>query len=247
MTDAGAISWFEFVKRADANVPIILPIGAFEQHGPHLPLATDAIIAAALGGAIADGAEGLTLPVLSYGAPSRPRSGGGDLFPAPAVDIETLLATVQSVVAGAVGAGARRIVVLSWHYENQSVLWDAAWRALTGTESAKALVFADPWQLISDDVYLDLLPPGLGRVDPAAGHAGFLETGIMRALAPHLVGQPSSPVSFRPRQYDVLPTPRDAVPETGVVYDAGSVAAEAGQRCFDAMVSAITDAIAAEG
>ena len=46
----------------------------------------------------------------------------------------------------------------------------------------------------------------------------------MRHLAPELVGEPPAPVEYRPRRgYDVLPTPPDAVPATGVVLDARMV------------------------
>jgi creatinine amidohydrolase/Fe(II)-dependent formamide hydrolase-like protein len=69
----------------------------------------------------------------------------------------------------------------------------------------------------------------------------------MRHLAPELVGEPPAPVAFRPRRgYDVLPTPPDAVPATGVVLDARMVDAQLGERCFEAMVAGIAAAIAGE-
>lgn len=69
----------------------------------------------------------------------------------------------------------------------------------------------------------------------------------MRHLAPGLVGDPPEPAPFRPRRgYDVLPTPADAVPATGVALDARHVDAGLGERCFEAMVAGIVSAVTTE-
>ena len=44
----------------------VLPVGSFEQHGPHLPLATDTLIAAAVADGIAAGTRRLQLPPLTF-------------------------------------------------------------------------------------------------------------------------------------------------------------------------------------
>jgi len=38
------LSWPEFQAKAAANTPVILPLGATEQHGPHLPLCVDVVL-----------------------------------------------------------------------------------------------------------------------------------------------------------------------------------------------------------
>jgi creatinine amidohydrolase len=184
--------------------------------------------------------------VISFGAPSRPREGGGDLFPAPHLELPILLQTVESVCRGCLRAGTRALVVLSWHYENATVLWDAVRDAIAGHPDAKAVLFSAPWDLI-DPGSLAELTGGEGEIDWRADHAGLLETAIMRDLAPELTGEAPAPVPFRGRpHYEVLPTPPDAVPETGVVNDAREVSAETGRRCFEVMVNGIGEALADE-
>jgi creatinine amidohydrolase len=239
---ASRLPWPAFSGIAGER-PVLLAVGSFEQHGPHLPMATDAIVAGHLIADLAERVDGLALPVIPFGAPSRPRSGGGDGFPAPALRLGTLLDAVEQVTRGLVDAGARRIVVTSWHFENAAVLWDALRPAVTGTE-AVVLLFESPWDYLTEELVRDLFP---GEPDWPADHAGRLETAVMRHLEPGLVGDPPAPVEYDRRSfYDVLPTPVDAVPHTGVALDARDVTAEQGRRCFEAMIAGMAEAITRE-
>jgi len=65
------LSWTEIDELEDkANTVIVLPVGAIEQHGPHLPLSTDSIVATAVAEAtVAEVGEELDvwlLPTLEY-------------------------------------------------------------------------------------------------------------------------------------------------------------------------------------
>jgi len=241
---AASLTWPECDARLRAGTPLILPVGSFEQHGPHLPLATDAIVADVLARALAQRIDGLVLPQLPYGAPSRPRSGGGgDLFPAPDLPLATLLASVEAVACGALEAGCRLLIVLSWHMENAAVLWDALVGPATRRER-QILLFDAPTDFLTAELEAALFPDM--APDWVADHAGRLETALMRHLAPDLVGEPPLPVPYVPRRYDVLPTPADAAPATGVVFDARSSSAEVGERCLATMIDGMVAAIAAE-
>ena len=243
--DAASHSWPDFSERLRAGAPLILPIGSFEQHGPHLPLATDSIIVEAIARGVAQRVSALILPTLPFGAPSRPRSGGGgDLFPAPATPLVPLIQTVEALADGAVNAGCQFLVVLSWHMENAAILWDAL-RGPAQRGTTTIVLFSAPWDYLDRELETALFPEG----DPAwpADHAGLLETAVMRHLVPDLVGEPPAPVSFVPRRgYDVLPTPKDAAPATGVVLDARTVSAEVGERCMTAMIDGVASAIELE-
>jgi creatinine amidohydrolase len=242
---AAELPWPAFRERLQAGTPLLLTVGAFEQHGPHLPLATDSIIVERLGRAVCQRVDGLILPTLPFGAPSRPRTGGGDGFPVPALTLEALLRSVEALARGALRAGARTLVVISWHMENAAVLWDALREPLERADDARALLFEAPWDYLGEELAATLFPEG-SALWPE-DHAGRLETAVMRHLAPELVGDPPEPVSFRPRRgYDVLPTPPDAVPATGVVLDARAMDAPLGERCFEAMANGIASAIREE-
>jgi creatinine amidohydrolase len=241
---AADLAWPELQSRLRGGTALILPIGSFEQHGPHLPLGTDAIIAGALAREVAARAEALVLPTIPYGAPSRPRLGGGDLFPAPDLPLTTMVPAVEAVASGAIEAGCGWLVVLSWHMENAAVLWDAL-RAPASRAGATVQLFDAPWDYLTPDLERDLF----GDAEPswADDHAGLLETAMMLHLAAELVGQAPAPEPDRERRrYDVLPTPLDAAPRSGVVLDARGVTAAQGARCTEAIVAGVAQAIAAE-
>jgi creatinine amidohydrolase len=243
--NAAELAWPAFSERLRDGTPLLLTVGALEQHGPHLPLATDSIIVERIGQAVGERIDALVLPTLPFGAPSRPRTGGGDGFPAPALTLSALLGSISALAQSAVRAGARKLIVISWHMENAAVLWDALREPLEQATDAKALLFEAPWDYLGEELADTLFPEGAALWPE--DHAGRLETAVMRHLAPELVGEPPAPVAFRPRRgYDVLPTPPDAVPATGVVLDARMVDAQLGERCFEAMVAGILAAIASE-
>jgi len=54
-------------KQFKTSKTVIIPLGSVEQHGPHLPLGTDWIIAQELAKRVSDGAGALVLPVLPFG------------------------------------------------------------------------------------------------------------------------------------------------------------------------------------
>jgi creatinine amidohydrolase len=241
---AALLAWPQLVERLGAGSPLVLPVGATEQHGAHLPLATDTLIVEALADAVSAHVGGVSLPALPYGAPSRPRSGGGDLFPMPALPLETLLASVASVAAGALEAGATALVVLSWHWENAAVLWDALRPLFPRDGDARAVLVDNPAEFIDGDARDALFPAGFPGWE--SEHAGRLETALMMHLAPELVGTAEAPSPHAPRGLDVLPTPADAAPANGVFVDARDVTPEMGARCFESISRNLVAAVTAE-
>src|SRR5262249_27011191 len=65
--DARTASWKDVEAHAAANRLAVLPFGALEQHGPHLSLATDTVLAEGVAGAIADALDALLLPAMPLG------------------------------------------------------------------------------------------------------------------------------------------------------------------------------------
>ena len=59
------ITWKEFQQ--NINNVLILPVGSTEQHGPHLPLSVDTVIAEKLALMLAEKVNGIVAPALSYG------------------------------------------------------------------------------------------------------------------------------------------------------------------------------------
>ena len=82
------MTWMEFARRVKEDDPIVfLPIGATEQHGPHLPLSTDVILPESIALRVAERLGGIVAPSLAYGYKSQPKTGGGNHFPAHSASI----------------------------------------------------------------------------------------------------------------------------------------------------------------
>jgi len=225
MTRWQDLTWPE-VAGAVARTPyVLLPFGAIEEHGPHLPLGTDALAAESLAGRISAGADLIELPVMPYGQVWSLEHFEGSL----SVDDETLVAMILGIAEGLERTGVRGIVLLSAHLGNAAALKKAA-RALEerGGIAAIALTY-----------------PGLAAVaaqvrespqsHPAIMHADELETSIMLALHPEVVRMEHAVSEYPeyPAHFDVAAVRWDTVSDTGVFGDATAATAEKGEAIVD--------------
>jgi creatinine amidohydrolase len=184
-----ASGWWQDLTAPDiaaldpAATVALLPVAAVEQHGPHLPLATDAVINAGIvGRALAllaarpePTARLLVLPALDVGHSPEHAAVPGTL----STSAETLLALWTDVAAGVAAAGVRRLVLFNSH-GGQTALVDLAavrWRARFGMQVVRAF-----WPAFG-------APPGLFDADEwrSGLHGGEVETALMLHLAPALV------------------------------------------------------------
>jgi creatinine amidohydrolase len=227
------LTWPEY-DQLIRETPVIVPIGATEQHGHHLPLGSDAMHVVAVAEAAAKLSDALVAPVLSYGYKSHPRTGGGELFPGTiSLDAATLIGTVSNVMTQLMTDGAQRIVVLSGHYENAMMLHEGIDLSLRGRPAGSVKILNLLWvDLIPDEMMADIYPgpfPGVGLE-----HAAFLETSIMLYLRPDLVHPEragTEVAEFPP--YDVHPQVKGYVPATGSLTRSTGASAATGKRLVD--------------
>lgn len=89
----------------------ILPIGSVEQHGPHLPIGTDYILAESFAQAIGKEIDCLVLPVQAYSTCYEHRGKMGSFWMKP----ETLYRVLTDLVTGMRAQGFKRIIILLSH------------------------------------------------------------------------------------------------------------------------------------
>lgn len=89
----------------------ILPIGSVEQHGPHLPIGTDYILAESFAQAIGKEMDCLVLPVQAYSTCYEHRGKMGSFWMKP----ETMYRVIDDLVTGMRNQGFKRIIVLLSH------------------------------------------------------------------------------------------------------------------------------------
>src|ERR1700674_3509171 len=101
---------------------LVLPVGAVEQHGPHLPLTVDTEIPIRIASMLVEKLKVIVAPAIPYGARSLPQSGGGPRFPGT-INIRGSVLTdyLKDVISGYIATGFCAIVILNGHYENESL------------------------------------------------------------------------------------------------------------------------------
>ena len=234
----------EYEARIATSV-VILPVGSTEQHGPHLPLGSDAIQVDEIAVRVADRVNGIVAPSLPYGYRSGARTGGGEIFSGTtSLSAEALTLAVRDILEALVRHGARRIVVLDGHYENNMFLGEAIHLALAASGRDDVTIIKLLWVDGIDEATLeDAWPDGFPGW--ALEHAAHLETSTIAAFRPDLLRtdqvRPDGVASLPP--YDVYPQPEDFVPTSGVLSDPSRGSAAAGNALINSAVEGIATII----
>lgn len=224
-----------------ADAVIILPVGSTEQHGPHLPLGSDAIQVEEVAVRVARQVGAIVAPTLPYGYRSGARTGGGEIFSGTtSLSGEALTLTVRDILEALMRHGARRIVVLDGHYENSMFLNEAIHLALAEVQRTDVTILKLLWVDGVDHETLERAWPD-GFPGWALEHAAHLETSTIAAIRPDLLRRdqlrPDGVASLPP--YDVYPQPEDFVPRSGVLSDPSRGSAEAGNALIDSAVEGV--------
>jgi creatinine amidohydrolase len=246
------LTWPEYRRRLrEDDAIVLLPVGATEQHGPHLPMGCDALIPTEVCRRAAERVGGIVAPTLSYGYKSQPKTGGGNFFcGTTSLDGQTLSLTVRDVLKELARHGARKLAVIDGHYENEWFLTegvDVAVRELRydGIRDAKVLKMRY-CERIRPETLARVFPNGFPGLE--LEHAAVLETSMMLHLRPDLVRLdriPNHPAPDFP-PYDLYPPQEDWVPETGVLSTVAGASAEHGRHLLEEFVDLVAGALTRE-
>jgi creatinine amidohydrolase len=168
------LTWPEAEQRLNQNALVVLPVGAAaKEHGPHLPLGTDRLVAQALATRIAEALPVLVAPILCFGYyPAFSRYPGSQHLRA-----ETFIALVTEILAKLVADGAQRLVIVNTGVSTEAPLRIAVRDILdkTGVRVAIADIARLGTRITTEDK------------QKIGGHADSFETSLMLAIAPDLV------------------------------------------------------------
>ena len=162
-----------------AQCVAVLPMAAIEQHGPHLPLGTDALINAGILGHAAElipaDLNVLMLPSLAVGKSNEHLDFAGTL----SLSAETMIRSATEIGDSVARAGIRKLVLFNSH-GGQPQVADIVAQDLR-TRHAMLVVVANSWRMMKSET---LVPPA----ERASGlHAGAIETALMLHFHPELV------------------------------------------------------------
>lgn len=234
----GELTRTDLVERTESVV--LLPTGATEQHGSHLPVNTDTSNAAAVAQAAAErDGDTLVLPALPYGY--SPHHGGA----AGTVSLSsaTFLGVVRDVLASLDDAGFSRIAIVNGHGGNRALLQTAASDFRAERDVSVAVV--SYWDLAADEI-----AAARDTEQGGVSHAGELETSLQLYLREAIVGEDredfvrddrdgrlrtdlfgSAPIYY-PQHFDEMT-------ETGVSGSPSAASAAFGERVFEAAVDGL--------
>jgi len=243
------MSWPQYRSLVGSGkTPVFLPVGALEQHGPHLPLGTDALLASAIATGVATEVGGLVAPALSYGYKSQPKCGGGQHFTGTtSLDAATLIGQTRDMVREFARHGAQQLVIVNGHYENQWFLIEGIDLGLRDCPGAGLKVMRlDYWDFCTETTLAKAFPSGFPGF--ALEHAAVIETSMMLHLHPDLVQMariPDEPPAQFPA-YETYPAHTGWVPASGVLSSARGASSETGAMITAEVVTRIAAAVRAE-
>lgn len=176
----GEMSWTEVRDAAAQDPVILLPIGAIEQHGPHLPIHEDSIVAEWSAQRIAADTDGevnaLVAPALHYGHSPVFRGFNGNL----SLSSTTLKLVTYEILETLIESGFRRIVIVNNNGGNVAPVTSAA--VDIRKEYGALIGHLYPWQLgyaLMRDAYEDAAA--------VYGHGAEPEHSAMLAIFPEQV------------------------------------------------------------
>lgn len=213
-------TWTE-IASIGADCLLVVPIGSFEQHGPHLPLDTDTRVATAIADEVAELPFVIVAPPLAYGASGEHAGFAGTLSIGSEVLAEVLVELVRSARGSCAG-----VVFVCAHGGNADGIRLAKERSRC--EGDKVFVWG-------------------ARVDGGDAHAGRTETSLMLAIAPNDV-RLGELEAGRTEPIDELWTELraggvKAVSANGVLGDPTLATAAEGRLLFAALVDELSGAL----
>ena len=173
------MTWPELARVDREQTLVLAPVGACEQHGPHLPTFTDSLTV----GAVAASVEGrlsdrvLLLPVMWLGASEHHLPFGATLT----VRAETHITLMTELARPLLADGYRRLLLLNGHGGNVDTI-NVALRRLQREFPETLLTGAGFWELAEKEIAKICESPQTGPL-----HACEVETSIIMALRPELV------------------------------------------------------------
>lgn len=229
----------------DRSIPVVLPIAAVEQHGPHLPVAADLMIAEhfcrAVEAELGDGV--LLLPPVAVACSRHHVDFGGTLT----VSHSTFTSYVSEILDSVVAAGFGTLVILNSHGGNQAVGQTIveSW----GMSHPACRIGLLTWWKVAGDALMEITETGPGGV----GHAGEFETSLMLAIDPELVrldriekGGNLATFSWAEsdmlrRSKGLLHRPVREMTSNGVFGDPTAASAEKGRRITEVVVKELAE------
>jgi creatinine amidohydrolase len=235
------VTWPEVKAELEAGRDtVVVAFGATEQHGPHLPLATDALLGDELARAVAERIDAFVAPTVRVSCSAHHLDFPGTL----SLEDSTFHAIVGDVVRSLAGGGFRRVVLVPTHGGNFAPL-AAAVEQLGDVGSLEVVALTDLGALLRIAQVGEQehgVPLGEGGL-----HAGEWEASMILAIHPDLVRMDRAEAGFTGELQEAIERMfaggTKAVSENGVIGDPARASAEHGRRYWEVAVEIVMEQI----
>lgn len=227
------LSFESFENELKGDPICILPVGATEEHGRHLPLGSDSIQATETCRALAERVKGLVLPPISYGVSTSLKDFPGTI----SVSFDAIRLIVRDILRELIRNNVRKIVVLSGHGAQ-------AHMSAIRTACEEAAEQGDAKIIALCDYEIAYRLRGTGSIPIDDGHGGVVETSRVLAIKPALVG-------------DNRPTGKDSTPSflvsrhkrrymtEGIIGESSKATADLGRQINSYVIEELVKAVRA--
>jgi creatinine amidohydrolase/Fe(II)-dependent formamide hydrolase-like protein len=234
------MTWPEAEKRFGSVDVALLPVGAIEQHGPHLPLDADAFDAEHLACEVAKACSEpmpIVLPLIAYGVSYHHEDFSGTI----SVNPETLSNLVYDIGMSAARHGIRKLVIINGHGGNGPALHFAAQMI---NRDAHIFTCVDTGETSDPDIYAMAETPN-------DVHAGEIETSTTLAIRPEMVRLDAARkfiprfsnryLNFTSKRHVSWYTHTSKISPSGVLGDPTKATEEKGRRMWEKMITNLVE------
>ncbi len=225
------LTWPEAETAVREMPACLVPFGAIEEHGPHMPLQADNLLAEEVCRRVCERTGVILMPTVPYGQVWSAYRFPGTL----SMSVDTLIAFTIDLVRSLRDHGFKLVLLHSGHVGNLVGLREAIRRCDAEMPDVKV-------------VLLDRLAAALAEVEdvlttrrshPYYLHACEIETSMVLEVAPEQVHMERAVCEYPdyPYDFDATPTRWDLVTKSGVLGDATAATPEKGKAIVDALVA----------
>jgi len=228
MLDADKNAWPDIAAAMSRGLIAVVGVGAVEQHGAHLALSTDTIMAGGVARRIAEEIHAFLLPPIPYGDTWTAEGYPGTLSIKP----ETLRAILTDIGEGLSRMGVKALVIVNGHFGNREPIALAA-RSLKQNTNFPVLYLDYPGIETFAAEICESKPAG-----PGFFHADEVETSIVLAIKPDAVNMDLAAAEYPdfPATFGVEPMDLSVFNKSGVFGDPRPSTSTKGEALIERLV-----------
>jgi len=234
MNRLSEMSWKEAEKELK-NKKVILPLGAVEAHGYHLPLGTDNYIAQEIAEIAAEKLDALLLPLIPYGQVWSLRNFPGSI----SFSDQTIISMIDDLAESLDHHGVEILIIINAHFGNKSALKKVE-RLVKEKYEFKILRFTHPGLKALENQYIKSK-----RVHPNYLHAEEIETSMMLQVNNNLVDMSKAEVDIPeiPEYFGSYSVPWDKITDKAVLGDPTQATKEKGKKLINGIAAKIVEIV----